>query len=140
EVLSHLYMEDQKYRLDADEMGPRGGERIFGAARQQLLAYLAGELTRFALAYRLTGTAFQRACWTALEAIPYGETRTYRDIAVAIGRPTAVRAVGMANGHNPLGVIVPCHRVIGADGSLTGYGGGIDRKRYLLELENRHWQ
>lgn len=134
-VLSHLYMSDQKYRLPLEHMGSPSSSEVFVRPREQLLAYLAGDLTRFDLEYSLIGTDFQRKCWAALEAIPYGETRTYTEIACTVGSPVAVRAVGRANGRNPLGVIVPCHRVIGADGSLTGYGGGIERKQYLLALE-----
>ena len=89
----------------------------------------------FDLELDLVGTVFQRRVWAALLTIPYGETRSYGEIARQIGSPGAFRAVGLANGHNPIGIIVPCHRVIGSNGSLTGYGGGIDRKRALLELE-----
>jgi len=85
----------------------------------------------------LVGTAFQRRVWNALLTIPYGQTRSYGDIARQIGSPGAFRAVGLANGHNPIGIIVPCHRVIGSNGSLTGYGGGLDRKRALLDLEKQ---
>jgi methylated-DNA-[protein]-cysteine S-methyltransferase len=99
-------------------------------------AYFAGELTALdGLPTAAEGTAFQRAVWQALREIPCGETRSYRDIALRVGKPAATRAVGMANNANPLGVLVPCHRVIGADGSLTGYGGGIERKRWLLAHE-----
>ena len=134
-VLTHLYMREQKYRLPVEQMGRHVDAAVFREPRRQLLAYFAGDLTRFELAYTLVGTEFQRACWAALEQIPYGETRTYSDVAAVIGQPAAVRAVGVANGRNPLGVIVPCHRVIGSDGSLTGYGGGLERKRQLLDLE-----
>lgn len=101
----------------------------------QLEAYFAGELTGFDVALRPTGTDFQRQIWDALCEIPYGETRSYGDIARRIGKPAAVRAVGMANGRNPIAIIVPCHRVIGANGCLTGYAGGLDVKRALLQLE-----
>ncbi|HYU34991.1 MAG TPA: methylated-DNA--[protein]-cysteine S-methyltransferase [Thermoanaerobaculia bacterium] len=103
--------------------------------RRQLDEYLAGRRRDFDLPLETGGTEFQRQCWEALLRIPYGETRTYGDMAREIGRPAAVRAVGQANHNNPIGVIIPCHRVIGADGSLTGYGGGLDMKRRLLELE-----
>jgi len=102
---------------------------------RQLEEYFAGRRRGFDLALDLRGTDFQKRCWQELLKIPYGETRSYADIARAIGRPTAVRAVGLANGQNPIAIIVPCHRVIGSDGSLTGYGGGLDIKRKLLELE-----
>ena len=107
----------------------------FPDAVEQLAAYFAGELTDFDLNLELAGTAFQRRVWAALQTIPYGETRSYGEIAIQIGAPGASRAVGLANGRNPIGIIVPCHRVIGASGDLTGYGGGLDRKRALLELE-----
>jgi len=103
--------------------------------RQQLLAYFAGELTQFDLPLAASGTDFQHRAWQALRTIPYGETRSYSDQATAIGSPRAVRAIGLANGRNPLPIIVPCHRVIGRDGSLTGFGGGLDCKRWLLDFE-----
>ncbi len=104
-------------------------------AADQLRAYFAGELREFDLPLAPRGTEFQRQVWAAVSGIPYGATAAYSEIAAAIGRPSACRAVGAANGRNPLPVIVPCHRVIGAAGSLTGYGGGLDRKRSLLDLE-----
>ncbi|MFZ0200193.1 MAG: methylated-DNA--[protein]-cysteine S-methyltransferase [Candidatus Sulfotelmatobacter sp.] len=97
--------------------------------------YFAGRRRRFTFPLDLRGTDFQLACWHALQAIPYGETRTYADIARAVGKPHAFRAVGMANNRNPLAIVVPCHRVIASDGTLCGYGGGLDVKRKLLELE-----
>ena len=109
----------------------------FAEARRQLGAYFAGELTAFDLPLAPRGTPFQKRVWEALRSIPYGRTASYRDIAVLVGNPAAVRAVGAANGRNPISIIVPCHRVIGADGSLTGYGGGMERKRWLLDLEAR---
>lgn len=110
----------------------------FAELRRQLAAYFAGELHDFDLPLAPQGTPFQQSAWAALRAIPYGETRSYRDQAVAIGNPKAVRAVGLANGRNPLPIVIPCHRVIGANGSMTGFGGGIDTKRFLLDLEARH--
>jgi methylated-DNA-[protein]-cysteine S-methyltransferase len=101
----------------------------------QLAGYFAGERTRFDLPLSPQGTAFQRKVWLALREIPFGATTTYGAIAADLGQPTASRAVGLANGRNPLAVIVPCHRVVGADGSLTGFGGGLPRKRWLLEHE-----
>ena len=109
----------------------------FAEALRQLRAYFAGDLHTFSLALAPAGTPFQRRVWDALLEIPYGATASYRDIAIAIGKPSAVRAVGLANGRNPIPIIIPCHRVIGSDGSLTGYGGGLDVKRFLLELERR---
>jgi methylated-DNA-[protein]-cysteine S-methyltransferase len=106
-------------------------------AKQQLDEYFAGKRDDFDLPLELAGTDFQRAVWKALTKIPFGQTRSYADIAKAIGKPSAVRAVGAANGANPVAVIVPCHRVIGSDGSLTGYGGGLPRKKWLLAHENR---
>ena len=113
----------------------RSTEPLLLDAEAQLDAYFAGELERFELPLALRGTEFQRAVWEALRDIPYGSTTTYLELAAAIGRPSACRAVGAANGRNPLAVIVPCHRVIGAAGALTGYGGGLERKRLLLALE-----
>jgi methylated-DNA-[protein]-cysteine S-methyltransferase len=101
----------------------------------ELGEYFAGTRRTFSFPLDLRGTDFQLACWGALLAIPYGETRTYADIARAIGKPTAFRAVGMANNRNPVAVVVPCHRVIASDGTLCGYGGGLEVKRKLLELE-----
>jgi methylated-DNA-[protein]-cysteine S-methyltransferase len=119
----------------AASTGARSAERLFAETEGQLLAYFAGELERFELPLAPRGTAFQQRVWEALAEIPYGSTTTYSELAAAIGRPSACRAVGAANGRNPLPVIVPCHRVIGAAGSLTGYGGGLERKRQLLALE-----
>lgn len=101
----------------------------------ELEEYFAGERREFSFALDMRGTAFQKDCWTALLAIPYGETRTYADIARAVGRPQGFRAVGMANNRNPIAIVVPCHRVIASDGTLCGYGGGLDIKRKLLQLE-----
>ncbi|HEY2770953.1 MAG TPA: methylated-DNA--[protein]-cysteine S-methyltransferase [Solirubrobacteraceae bacterium] len=107
----------------------------FAAARQQLEEYFAGSRETFELELSLRGNPFEQRVWAELLKIPYGETASYGQIAAAIGAPSAPRAVGLANGRNPVAVIVPCHRVIGANGSLTGYGGGLERKRYLLDLE-----
>jgi methylated-DNA-[protein]-cysteine S-methyltransferase len=104
-------------------------------AERQLRAYFAGELRQFDLPLDPQGTPFQQQVWAALREIPYGEVRSYGQIAAAIGNPKACRAVGMANHRNPLPILIPCHRVCGSDGSLTGYGGGIERKQWLLELE-----
>jgi methylated-DNA-[protein]-cysteine S-methyltransferase len=127
------------------EMGPRAvpSEALrdpepLSEAEQQLEAYFAGELTEFDLPLAPKGSAFQLRVWRALLDIPYGETASYGEIAATVGRPDAVRAVGTTNGRNPIAVIVPCHRVIGADGTLVGYGGGLPRKRTLLELEAAH--
>jgi methylated-DNA-[protein]-cysteine S-methyltransferase len=114
---------------------PRGEDDVLRATRHQLDLYFAGKLKAFDLPLAPKGTPFQQKVWAALLTIPYGATRSYAQQAVAIGQPTATRAVGLANGRNPIAVIVPCHRVIGANGALTGFGGGIERKQTLLDLE-----
>jgi methylated-DNA-[protein]-cysteine S-methyltransferase len=111
---------------------------LLDAAVHELGAYFKGRLRAFTVPLAPVGTEFQRAVWAELRKIPFGERRTYRDIAVALGRPTATRAVGAANGQNPLGILQPCHRVLGADGSLTGFAGGLAAKKWLLEHEHRH--
>jgi methylated-DNA-[protein]-cysteine S-methyltransferase len=108
---------------------------LLAAAHRQLAEWFAGERTRFELALRPAGTPFQAAVWRALLEIPFGETRTYGEIAARVGRASASRAVGAANGRNPIAIVVPCHRVIGAGGALTGYAGGVERKRWLLDHE-----
>ena len=125
---------------DAPRNWPAEGTRapkspVLAAALAQLEEYFAGARERFSVPLRPAGTPFQLSVWRALEEIPYGRTRTYRDIACVLGRPTATRAVGAANGQNPLPIFVPCHRVIGSNGSLTGFGGGLDVKLALLRLE-----
>ena len=132
-ALTHLRMVEQTY--EPERTGWSEASTAFQDVVDQLDAYFAGELTDFELELDLQGTEFQRRVWQALLTIPFGETRSYGDIAQQIGAPGAARAVGLANGHNPIAIIVPCHRVIGASGSLTGYGGGLDRKRSLLALE-----
>ncbi len=131
-----LHMEDQAHRPDPSSLGPRR-EGILPEAVRQLREYFAGDRTEFDLDLVLVGTPFQEEVWAGLLRIPYGETASYGQLATAIGRPKAVRAVGLANGRNPIAVVVPCHRVIGADGSLTGYGGGMERKRWLLDHEEK---
>ena len=131
--LMHLRMIDQTY--EPSYSGWERDDTAFQDAVDQLEAYFAGERQEFDLELDLVGTNFQRRVWEALQTIPYGETRSYGQIAGQIGSPGASRAVGLANGHNPIGIIIPCHRVIGANGGLTGYGGGLERKRALLELE-----
>jgi methylated-DNA-[protein]-cysteine S-methyltransferase len=131
--LMHLRMVDQTYEPSRNSW--ERDDTAFPEAVEQLAAYFAGERREFDLELDLVGTDFQRRVWKALLTIPYGQTRSYGRIAEQIGSPGASRAVGLANGHNPIGIIVPCHRVIGANGGLTGYGGGLDRKRALLELE-----
>jgi methylated-DNA-[protein]-cysteine S-methyltransferase len=109
--------------------------RAFREAAKQLRAYFAGELTQFELNLRPHGTPFQARVWSALQQIPYGQTTTYGQLATKLGDPRAVRAVGLANARNPIAIVIPCHRVIGADGGLTGYGGGLERKQWLLAHE-----
>ncbi|MDX2603635.1 methylated-DNA--[protein]-cysteine S-methyltransferase [Streptomyces caniscabiei] len=133
-VLCGLYMTEQRHRPPQEGFGARD-DTAFGEAREQLEAYFGGELREFTLQLRLRGTPFQRQVWEQLVRIPYGETRSYGQLAGALGNPKASRAVGLANGRNPVGIIVPCHRVVGADGSLTGYGGGTERKQRLLDFE-----
>ncbi len=113
------------------------GDAVLEAGRRQLRDYFDGQLRAFELPLAPTGTPFQLRVWEQLRAIPFGTTISYGELAMRIGQPTASRAVGLANGRNPIAIVVPCHRVIGADGSLTGYGGGLDRKRFLLDLESR---
>jgi methylated-DNA-[protein]-cysteine S-methyltransferase len=132
--LSGLYMTDQRHRPPFETFG-EPDVRPFGAVIDQLEAYFSGELKEFDLPLRMEGTEFQRRVWSELKRIPYGETRSYGELAEALGKPSASRAVGLANGKNPVGIIVPCHRVIGAGGDLTGYGGGLERKQGLLVFE-----
>jgi methylated-DNA-[protein]-cysteine S-methyltransferase len=120
-----------KYR----DSKPALAHPIIDLAIDELTAYFEGKATAFATPIEMAGTAFQQAVWGELLNIPFGETRSYAQIASAIGKPSAVRAVGAANGKNPLGIIVPCHRVIGKNGSLTGYAGGLDMKLWLLRHE-----
>ncbi|KQX50998.1 MULTISPECIES: methylated-DNA--[protein]-cysteine S-methyltransferase [unclassified Streptomyces] len=134
-VLSRVHMTGQRHRPPEETFG-EPDPRPFGEAIRQLDAYFAGELTVFDLPLHLIGTAFQLRVWEQLLRIPYGETRTYGELAEELGNPGASRAVGLANGKNPVGIIVPCHRVVGAGGGLTGYGGGLDRKQRLLAFES----
>jgi methylated-DNA-[protein]-cysteine S-methyltransferase len=133
-ALSGLYMAGQRYRPADATFGPEDPS-LFGAAATQLAEYFAGTRTTFDLPLDLIGTPFQRTVWHALREIPYGETVSYGELAQRLGRPSAARAVGLANGRNPIGIIVPCHRVVGSSGDLTGYGGGLARKRHLLDFE-----
>ncbi|MFE7440325.1 methylated-DNA--[protein]-cysteine S-methyltransferase [Streptomyces chartreusis] len=134
-VLCGLYMTDQRHRPAEETFGLRD-DTLFAEAEDQLKAYFAGELKDFTLELRMPGTPFQRSVWEQLKKIPYGETRSYGQLADALGNSGASRAVGLANGKNPIGIIVPCHRVVGASGSLTGYGGGLARKQRLLDFES----
>jgi methylated-DNA-[protein]-cysteine S-methyltransferase len=132
--LRGLYMQEGRTAI-AVRAGWEAADEPFAEARAQLAEYFAGQRRAFDLPLAMAGSPFQRRVWRALQDIPYGETISYGELARRIGVPSASRAVGVANGRNPVSVIVPCHRVIGADGSLTGYGGGLARKRLLLELE-----
>jgi methylated-DNA-[protein]-cysteine S-methyltransferase len=132
--LRGLYMQEGRTAI-AVEPGWEEADESFAGLHEQLADYWAGRRTSFDLPLELAGSPFQRRVWRALQDIPYGETVSYGELARRIEVPSAARAVGVANGHNPICVIVPCHRVIGADGSLTGFGGGLERKRLLLELE-----
>jgi methylated-DNA-[protein]-cysteine S-methyltransferase len=137
-TLSGLYMDAQRHRPPEETFGvPADDDAPFTAIAEQLQAYFEGELITFTLPLALQGTPFQLRVWKALREIPYGETISYGEIAQELGNPNASRAVGLANGRNPIGIIVPCHRVVGSTGSLTGYGGGLDRKRYLLDFERK---
>jgi methylated-DNA-[protein]-cysteine S-methyltransferase len=126
--------------LDGHRLPARDGwvrdEQALAPLREQLEGYFAGERRDFELELAPSGSAFQLAVWRALRAIPYGQTASYGEIATAVGRPGAARAVGGANNRNPIAIVVPCHRVIGVDGTLTGYGGGLPRKQRLLALES----
>ena len=113
----------------------RRDDDLFKEAADQLRAYFAGDLTDFDLPLATTGAPFQQRVWNELQKIPYGSTTSYGELARRLGNPNASRAVGAANGSNPISIIIPCHRVIGSNGNLTGYGGGIDRKKFLLEFE-----
>ena len=134
EALRGLYMQDGRKPATISPSWVCSTEP-FAAVTEQLNEYFAARRTVFDIPLTLEGAPFEREVWHALEEIPYGETVSYGEIARRVSQPSAARAVGLANGRNPIAVIVPCHRVIGADGTLTGYGGGLERKRLLLELE-----
>lgn len=133
-TLHGLYMQGGRRPVRVNPQWKRD-DGAFAGVRAQLGEYFAGERSDFDIPLSMAGGEFERTVWRALCEIPYGTTASYGEIARRIGHPDAARAVGLANGRNPIAVIVPCHRVIGADGSLTGYGGGLERKRLLLELE-----
>jgi methylated-DNA-[protein]-cysteine S-methyltransferase len=138
-ALVGLYMNLQRHRPDDDELGEedRRGRQAepFQATADQLDAYFAGTLTAFTVPLAPRGSEFQQRVWAALREIPYGQTESYGELAARIGSPGGARAVGLANGKNPIGIVIPCHRVVGSNGNLTGYGGGLDRKKQLLDLE-----
>lgn len=135
-TLCGIYMDGQRHLPDPATFGPADPDALEDAV-DQLAAYFRGERQDFDLPLHLVGTPFQRQVWAALQQIPYGETISYGELARRVGRPQAQRAVGLANGRNPISIVVPCHRVVGASGDLTGYGGGLDRKRHLLAHERR---
>lgn len=132
--LTGVYFSEHSHLPDPDGFGPRT-DAGFENATRQLAEYFAGDRTSFDVPLAPVGNAFQQKVWALLRRIPYGQTRTYGQLAAELGDPGLARAVGTANGRNPLSVIVPCHRVVGADGNLTGYAGGLERKRFLLALE-----
>jgi methylated-DNA-[protein]-cysteine S-methyltransferase len=132
DALVELNFENGRYPKPAQ---PVGDDKVLKQARRELDAYFAGKLKSFTVPVAPEGTEFQRKAWAALQKIPYGATRSYAQQAVAVGNPNAVRAVGSANGRNPVAIIIPCHRVIGSNGSLTGFGGGMECKKQLLDLE-----
>jgi methylated-DNA-[protein]-cysteine S-methyltransferase len=134
QALTRLSMQGGRRPVSIDPRWDRRDE-AFADVRQQLHEYFDGHRHEFDVPLRMNGNQFERRVWEALREIPYGETVSYGRIATELGQPGAARAVGLANGRNPVAVIVPCHRVIGADGSLTGYGGGLERKQFLLDLE-----
>ncbi|TKW60635.1 MAG: methylated-DNA--[protein]-cysteine S-methyltransferase [Blastochloris viridis] len=135
-LVAVLWENDSPQRVRLGAMVEDVTHPVLQKAQQQLQAYFEGKLTVFDVPLGGVGTAFQKEVWAALLTIPYGETRSYAQLAQQIGRPAAVRAVGAANGRNPLSIIVPCHRVIGSNGLLTGFAGGMAAKAYLLNLEN----
>lgn len=130
-----LWQNDRPARVRVRAEREDASHPVLVDARRQLDEYFAGRRTRFDLPLDPVGTPFQQRVWKALNTIPFGETRSYSDIARQIGHPTAVRAVGAANGRNPVSIVTPCHRVVGSTGSLTGFAGGLDTKAFLLSLE-----
>lgn len=136
-ALCDISFERSRHRRAPDPEWIEGENGIIAQTRLQLSEYFAGTRQQFSIPLRATGTVFQQRVWSELCNVPFGSLATYRDIAERIGRPTALRAVGSANGRNPIPIIIPCHRIIGSNGALTGFGGGVDVKAALLELENR---
>ncbi|RHW17929.1 methylated-DNA--[protein]-cysteine S-methyltransferase [Sphingomonas gilva] len=134
-LVAIIWHDDRPGRVKLAELEEAPDHPVLLHAERELGEYFAGDRTSFSVPLDMVGTDFQKAVWNALLTIPFGETRSYGEIARQVGRPTAFRAVGAANGQNPLSIIAPCHRVIGGDGSLTGFGGGLPAKQYLLALE-----
>jgi methylated-DNA-[protein]-cysteine S-methyltransferase len=135
DALCLIGFENPRHPVARDGDWHEGDDAVLGEARRQLGEYFSGTRRRFDLPLAPRGTTFQQQVWQSLRDVPYGETISYATLAARIGKPSAVRAVGAANGRNPLPIVVPCHRVIGADGSLTGFGGGVPTKQFLLQLE-----
>jgi methylated-DNA-[protein]-cysteine S-methyltransferase len=139
DALAGVYFEGQRYQREIGGDWRRDAAHpVLRATQAQLAEYFAGGRVQFALPLAAAGTPFQHAVWMAIAAVPYGTTIAYRDLAACAGRPGSVRAAGAATGRNPWSIVVPCHRIVGADGSLTGYAGGLERKTALLTLESRH--
>jgi methylated-DNA-[protein]-cysteine S-methyltransferase len=138
DALTGAWFDGQRHQPAVDASWQRSRDLpVLRRTATEVAEYLAGERTAFDLPLAPAGTPFQRAVWQAIAAVPYGESIAYRDLAAAIGRPASIRAAGAATGRNPLSIVIPCHRIVGADGALTGYAGGIERKRKLLSLERR---
>jgi len=136
-AITNVDFEDKsnKNNVKSEEIGETP---LIKEAAKQMQEYFDGKRKTFELPISVEGTEFQKSVWKALQEIPYGETKTYKEIAIAIGNEKACRAVGMANNKNPISIIVPCHRVIGTNGKLVGYAGGLDKKEHLLEIENKN--
>jgi len=134
-LVAILWEGDRPGRVPLGAMTAVAAHPVLDEAERQLNAYFAGTLRRFDLPLDFRGTAFQKSVWAALLTIPFGETRSYGEIAAQLGRPSASRAVGAANGRNPISIVAPCHRVVGSTGKLTGFAGGLEAKAFLLELE-----
>ncbi|GAB1261737.1 methylated-DNA--[protein]-cysteine S-methyltransferase [Aurantivibrio plasticivorans] len=135
DAITHVWMAGQKNIPDMDHW--QFNDVIFANATQQLTEYFSGKRVAFDLPLKPAGTSFQQRVWRMLQTIPLGDTWSYKALATAVGKPAAARAVGAANGRNPIAIIVPCHRVIGSNGSTTGYAGGVERKRWLLNHEQQ---
>ena len=139
-LVAVLWPNDRPLRIKLDEMREDRHHPVLAEAERQLAEYFKGERTTFDLPLQFRGTAFQKRVWQQLLRIPYGQTRSYGQLALAMGNGSASRAVGLANSKNPLSIIVPCHRVIGASGKLTGFAGGLETKAKLLDLEGARWK
>ena len=137
ELTAVLWQDDDPRRVRLGQGVERGDHPVLAEAARQLAEYFSGQREAFDLPLHFNGTAFQQSVWSALLTIPFGETRSYAEIARQIGKPSACRAVGAANGRNPISIIAPCHRVVGANGALTGFAGGLKAKSYLLGLERK---